>query len=261
MNDMGKILNSHTVRFERLLPGPIEHVWEHLTDRAAMAKWLCPDATMELKVNGRVDLKMGNVDPTNGTKHNFRGIVTECEAPHLIAYSWFETSSDLSSEVRFELEPKGDKVLLVLTHTRLSPDYMPKVGAGWHAHLDELAAILRGEKPLEFSPVFNELLKKYSALIAAGIVLTSAVSPAIAASDDLAYKALSDQRQVYLRNYDHVWKEADRIKDEINLLKRDTHADVGQALDDLDRELNHKYQDLRKIEADIRDLDKVAQLH
>ena len=69
---------------------------------------------------------------------------------------------------------------------------------------------------------------------------------------------LNDQRQEYLSKYDRVWKDADRIKAEMDVLKRDTHADIDRALDDLGRELQRKNQDLKQIEYDIRDLDKLA---
>ena len=33
MNDYGVLLDSKTVRFERLLPGPIDRVWGYLVER------------------------------------------------------------------------------------------------------------------------------------------------------------------------------------------------------------------------------------
>jgi uncharacterized protein YndB with AHSA1/START domain len=258
-NDMGKILNSHTVRFERLLPGPIERVWDYISTPSGIASWLCPNTTVELRSEGRINLKFDeHADPENGRIYDVRGIITECEPPLVLAYSWFETSSDLTSHVRFELESRGDQVLLVLTHSQLSPEFMPKVGAGWHAHLNQVAALLKGETPPEFWSDFNDHFKKYSMLIAASAIVASTVSPAIASSDDATYKVLNDQRQEYLSKYDRVWKDADRIKAEMDVLKRDTHADLDRALDDLGRELQHKNQDLKQIEYDIRDLDKLA---
>jgi len=259
MTDMGKILNSHTVQFERLLPGPIERVWDYISTPAGITAWLCPNTTVELRSDGRINLNFGDhPDPETGATYNVRGTISECEPPRLLAYSWFETSSDVTSTVRFELESRGDQVLLVLTHSRLSPEFMYKVGPGWHAHLNQFAAILKGETAPEFWSDFNDLAKKYAPLIAATVIAASTISPAIASSDDATYKVLNDQRQEYVSKYDRVWKDADRIKDEMDHLKRDTHADTGRALDDLQRELDHKYQDLKQIEYNIRDLDKLA---
>jgi uncharacterized protein YndB with AHSA1/START domain len=257
-NEMGQILNSHSVRFERILPVPIETAWQYITSVDSLATWLCsPKTTMELSSGGRVNLRFDQADPANGATYNVRGIVEECTPPRVFAYSWFDTSFDLTSRVRFELEARGQETRLVMTHTHLPPDFMPKVGAGWHAHLDQLIAVMKGETPPEFFGEYNELFKRYSAVIAVTIIAGSAISPAIASSDNQEYKALNDQRQEYLRNYDRIWRDADRIKGEMDELKRDTHADVNRALDDLQRDLDGKYRDLKTIENDVRDLDKV----
>ncbi len=41
MSEYGKLLDEHTVRFERLLPGPIERVWSYIVDSDKRRKWLC----------------------------------------------------------------------------------------------------------------------------------------------------------------------------------------------------------------------------
>ena len=40
MSDFGVVLESGTVRFERLLPGPVERVWSYLTDSEKRGQWL-----------------------------------------------------------------------------------------------------------------------------------------------------------------------------------------------------------------------------
>ena len=48
----------------------------------------------------------------------------------------------------FDLEPKGDQVLLTLVHRGISDRAnLLGIGAGWHIHLDILAARANGEKP------------------------------------------------------------------------------------------------------------------
>jgi uncharacterized protein YndB with AHSA1/START domain len=260
---MGTILNSHTVKYERLLPGPIENVWEHISFPEKIYKWqrCSADVSIELAIGGRVSFKICSPDghptpvPVEGLIQNPRGLVNQCTPPWVLAYSFMDPACGLASNVRYELEERDGNVRLVFTHSHLSPEFMVHVGAGWHVHLDTLVAILNGEEPVEFLPAFMELVKQYSAIIGAGIIVTSSIAPAIAAPDDIAYKALSQQRQEHLRTYDRVWKEADRIKDQIDILKH-TDGDVGRALDELDRELRYKYQDLRKIELNVRDLDR-----
>ena len=51
MTDEGKVLSPTEVRFERLLPGPIETVWAYLTDSKMRGEWLA-SGPMELRVGG-----------------------------------------------------------------------------------------------------------------------------------------------------------------------------------------------------------------
>jgi uncharacterized protein YndB with AHSA1/START domain len=206
MSNYGQIVNSHTVRFERLLSGPIERVWDHITGPDGIALWLFADSSFQLRTGGLINLKFATPDPENGHEYRVRGTVSECAAPRLIAYSWIETSTDLTSSVRFEIETIGSEVKLIVTHSYVSPEFMPKVGAGWHAHLDILAAILRGEKPRAFLPEYTSLLVTYSATVAATLIVSGSVSPAIAQSSDPAFNALNAQRQQLLRTYDQAWK-------------------------------------------------------
>ncbi len=197
--------------------------------------------------------------PGKGFIHKPIGLVSQCTPPSLLAYSFMDPSCDLASHVRFELVESGDGVLLRFTHSHLPADMMAQVAAGWHVHLDTMVALLKGEEPQEFLPAFGELFKKYSVVIAAGVIVASAAAPpmALAASDDVAYRAVNDQRREFLASYDRIWKEADRIKEEMDDLRR-TNADVGRALNDLDRQLKNKYQDLKKLELNIRDLDRAV---
>jgi hypothetical protein len=65
--------------------------------------------------------------------------------------------------VTFELEPVGDMVRFTLTHRRI-PDrsIMLNVSAGWHAHLDVLAARLAGEEPQPFWDHWASLKAEYA---------------------------------------------------------------------------------------------------
>ena len=39
MDNFGKRIDAHTVRFERLLPGPVEKVWAHITETSLLPTW------------------------------------------------------------------------------------------------------------------------------------------------------------------------------------------------------------------------------
>ena len=173
MNTYGELLDANTVRFERLLPGPIERVWSYLVEGDKRAQWLCGGET-ELTVGGRIDLQFHNASLSSAEdiprpekykdmpeKVSFTGTVTRCEPPQVFAHTW--DFHDESSEVCYELTEKGDKILLVLTHTRLSSsDEVLSVSGGWHTHLDILVAILEGQDPLPFWKTHAELEAQYA---------------------------------------------------------------------------------------------------
>ena len=129
MNEYGELFDENTVRFERLLPGPIERVWAYLTESDKRAKWLCA-GEVAAGVGARVDMHFHNASlsgpgdaPRPGTcgdqpeRVSFSGTVTRWEPPHAVAHTW--QFGEESSEVCYELEARGDKVRLVLTHRRL----------------------------------------------------------------------------------------------------------------------------------------------
>jgi len=85
------------------------------------------------------------------------GSFIEFDPPRKLAITW-----QGSGNVSFELEPKGNKVLLTVIHRRL-PDRatLLKVGAGWHTHLDVLVARATGEQPAPFWDGWSRLQKEY----------------------------------------------------------------------------------------------------
>jgi hypothetical protein len=51
MNEYGQVIDKGTVRFERLLPGPVERVWQYLTDSQLRGTWLAT-GPMEPRAGG-----------------------------------------------------------------------------------------------------------------------------------------------------------------------------------------------------------------
>lgn len=160
MNEYGVVVEPGTVRFERVLPGPIERVWDYLTDSEKRGRWLA-SGPMDLREGGRVELRFRHADlsPTKEpTPERFKqfedgdtllGRITRCDPPRLLSYTWGEKPDD--SEVTFELTPGEGEVLLVLTHRRLSDRAeMVSVAGGWHTHLAILADNLQGVEPRPF---------------------------------------------------------------------------------------------------------------
>ena len=150
----GTLGEDATLTLERLLPGSIDRVWAYLTESDLRRQWLAA-GRMDMRVGAPFELVWRNreltADPGNrpegfGDEHRMESEITELDPPHRLSISWGSTGG-----VTFELEPVGDMVRFTVTHRRI-PDrsIMLNVSAGWHAHLDVLAARLAGHQPRPF---------------------------------------------------------------------------------------------------------------
>lgn len=160
-----------TARIERLLPGPIERAWAYLTESDLRRQWLAA-GDMEMRVGAPFELVWRNDELTDppgqrpdgfGEEHRMRSRITELDPPRRIAFTWGD-----SGEVSFELEPRGDAVLLTVTHRGLRDrSTMLMVGAGWHMHLDVLVSRVTGEKTEPFWDGWSRLRNEYDRRIPA----------------------------------------------------------------------------------------------
>lgn len=178
--DYGVITAPDTVRIERILPGPIERVWAYLTEPAKRATWFA-GGPMELRPGGAMALAFHNNKLTPGDDapppkyEKYGGEMTmparviACEPPRLLVHTFGGDANGASSEVQFDLTPRGDKVHLVVTHRRLGDrEAMLSVSGGWHAHLDILAARLEGREPPPFWRTHTRLEAEYDRRIPRG---------------------------------------------------------------------------------------------
>ena len=168
MSDWGIVTTPASVRFERVLPGPIERVWEYLTDSELRGTWFA-SGPLEPRMGGALELTFrhsrlappGERAPekhAGAEGYTTVGRITQYDPPRLLAWTWDET------EVVWELAPKGDdEVLLTLTHRRLpNRDELRGVSSGWHVHLAVLAERLRGEPLRPFWPRIEQLEAEYA---------------------------------------------------------------------------------------------------
>ncbi len=159
------VLSPTEIRFERLLPGPIETVWAFLTDSKKRGEWFAA-GPMELRIGGRVELhfKHSDLSPSKAPPperfkrmdaegHHVELRITEIDPPRHLAFTWGD-----GSEVVFDLTPQGDKVLLTLTHRRIATRAdMVGTAGGWHCHLAILVEKAYGYIP----PAFWDVFRKY----------------------------------------------------------------------------------------------------
>ena len=176
-SEFGTITEAGSIRFERLLPGPIERVWAWLTESDKRGRWLA-SGDMDLRPGGEFELVWRNSEltehddpppPQYSGQEEFRmkGEIVRVEAPRLLAQTWNEPDGTVS-RVTFELTAREDEVLLTLTHSQLpSRSLLIGVAGGWHTHLLILDAKLRGREPPPFWATHGAVEAKYKERIPA----------------------------------------------------------------------------------------------
>lgn len=171
MSKYGELTTPTTLEFERIMPGPIERVWEYLTDEKKRGLWFAGGPT-NLSPKGEMKLVFHNStlsstpDPTPEKYKDFGdgfesiAIVRKAERPHLLVLEW-------EGIVTFKLEKLNDKVKLTLTHENLQQTKEAKVGtlAGWHTHLDILVDLMNERAPKGFWSIHMVLEQEYEGRI------------------------------------------------------------------------------------------------
>ena len=171
---LGEFTGPGEVRLIRLLPGPIERIWDYLTDPDKRSRWFA-GGPLEPRVGGKVTFhvnhrKLVPAEPipakyqaTHGIERQMTGTVTRYEPPRVLAFTFDHYGE---SEATFELSPQGNQVLLVLTHRGKGGDlsYLTGFASGWHTHLVHLLALLEGKPQPPFWALHDRMLAEYEAL-------------------------------------------------------------------------------------------------
>jgi uncharacterized protein YndB with AHSA1/START domain len=163
--EFGTYKDATTLVIQRRLPGPIERVWAYLTDGDLRRQWLAA-GDMTLEPGAPFELVWRNDDLSDpadaspdgaGSEHRASCTILEVEPPRKLKYDW-----PGAGEVTFDLAPDGDKVLLTVTHRRLTERRLVlMVGAGWHTHLDILVARIAGTPVPSFWKGWSSLRSEY----------------------------------------------------------------------------------------------------
>jgi uncharacterized protein YndB with AHSA1/START domain len=137
----------YVLRFERRLSHPIERVWAALTDPGEIVGWLA-EADVDLREGGEVELRWLNTDD-EGNQAVMHATITRLEPPRLLEYD-----GDIHGLLRWELREDGDGTVLEFTNITPAPDeFLLKVLAGWHVHLEHLEDAL-DSRPVDW-PTWN----------------------------------------------------------------------------------------------------------
>jgi uncharacterized protein YndB with AHSA1/START domain len=154
-----------TLRIERLLPGPVQRVWDYLTKSELRGQWFA-SGEMDLSVGGAVELIWRNDELTDppgrrpegaSGEHRMQSRIVEIDLLRKLTISWGPGST-----VSFELEGRGSDVLLTIVHRGVADRAkLLSFAPGWHTHLGLLAARLDGRRPKPFWDEIARLKDEY----------------------------------------------------------------------------------------------------
>jgi uncharacterized protein YndB with AHSA1/START domain len=160
----GTLSEGSVLTIQRWLPGPVERIWTYLTDNDHRRKWLAAGA-MELQPGAALELVWRNDDLSDRADVRPAGFpaeqrmasrVIEVDPMRMLRITWG------TGDVTFELTPKGEKVLLTLTHRGLDDrNLLTSIAAGWHMHLDILLSEASGTERASFWPGWERLRAHY----------------------------------------------------------------------------------------------------
>jgi uncharacterized protein YndB with AHSA1/START domain len=172
---MTDILTATELRFERILPAPVETVWKYLTESELRQRWFMA-GSIDGRVGGEIEFVFDHdqlSDDDVPMPERFAGNVgrrwsekvVRYEPPYAIAYTF---GSDADSIATFELKDAGDgKTLLTLVHSGIkNRDQAANFGGGWASHLAVLEARLEGRGVPDFWALHRESEDRAKAALA-----------------------------------------------------------------------------------------------
>ena len=147
--EMGEIIDGHTLRFVRVVNHPPQRVWRAITDRNELEAWMRFAVPLfDARVGGRVHF-FGEDEKTSP---GIDGRIFIFDPPRTLAYSFYDPRIPEHAEigertwgVRWDLEPHGDGCQITFIQRYLPAAVLWGVGEGWHWFLDQLVAYFDGD--------------------------------------------------------------------------------------------------------------------
>jgi uncharacterized protein YndB with AHSA1/START domain len=140
------------VRMEDTFDTGIDDLWSALTDPQRLARWIA-------RVEG--DLRLGGQFRASFTSGwEGPGRVDVCDPPRRLLVTMAQDQDD-ETVIAAELIPDGDRTRLVVEERGLPLNEAADHGAGWQAHVEDLAAHLAGRPRADWRTRWAELTPAY----------------------------------------------------------------------------------------------------
>jgi uncharacterized protein YndB with AHSA1/START domain len=140
------------VRMEDTFDTGIDDLWSAITEPERLARWIG-------KVEG--DLRLGGQFRASFTSsYEGPGRVDVCDPPRRLQVT-MDPGQDDETVLEAELSPDGDGTRILVEERGLPLDNAAGYGAGWQAHIEDLAAYLTGRTPADWRTRWAELEPAY----------------------------------------------------------------------------------------------------
>ena len=143
------------VTMEDIYDTDIDDLWSALTEPDRLARWL---ATVDgdLRPGGRIRAQFTST-------YEGPGRIEACDAPGRLVVT-FEPGTPDETVMEAVLTPVGDRTRLIIEERGLLLEDLPGHGAGWQAHVEDLASYLSGREPSVWRDRWTELTPVYQAI-------------------------------------------------------------------------------------------------
>jgi uncharacterized protein YndB with AHSA1/START domain len=133
----------------------IHDLWSAVTDPDRLARWL---ATVEgeLRLGGSLYARFTST-------YEAPGRIDVCDAPRQLRVT-FDPGTPDETVMEANLTPVGNRTRLIIEDRGLPLEALPSHGAGWQAHIEDLAAHLTGREPGAWHERWTELTPAYKAI-------------------------------------------------------------------------------------------------
>jgi uncharacterized protein YndB with AHSA1/START domain len=141
-----------SVRMEDLYDTGLDDLWSAITDPRRLARWVA-EVDGDLRVGGQIHARF-----TSSWDGHAR--IDVCEAPHRLTVT-MEPGTPDETVIDATLTPEQDKTRLVVEERGLPLNVLADHGAGWQAHVEDLAAHVEGRQASDWHARWTELRPAY----------------------------------------------------------------------------------------------------
>ena len=140
----------HTLEMERTFAAPARRVFDAFTSEEVMRRWWhaspdweTPEASVDLRVGGRVRVVMR--DPDSGDRYGGQGEYVEIDPPRRLAFTWTwdDDRAQVQQLIEIEFQEREGVTTMRFTHRDLwDEEAVRSHEQGWSTAFDNLARAL-----------------------------------------------------------------------------------------------------------------------